>query len=400
MKDKLFYINEAVIFVATVFLMVYHTFTFMQRYYVFAVTLVVALFVASLTYITDFRRNFNFQVNQSTLLYFFSISSFVLLSFFFKDDTLAYILGKYIPYFLWPVLFVLVRKKFTESEKKYALLIFLIFYLIGNLFTISVLQTESDAARLLAGHASLSERAVFYSRGVGGYGYVYGSILLLYAIMSWLKVEKNKIINVFLACVLISGLVMIFYAAYTTALLLTAFSIMLWVAYNLIKKNPIIFLIVVFGGVLVGRFFILDNLIMLFDSMELTWFSKRFTELYLAISGNDYDGLSRSFLYGKSIDCFFSNPFFGGSDIGGHSEVFDILGKYGLIGAFFLGCIIHFFYGIIRDYPMKYKASFFVLLLFMVVNPLDQMVMLPMCLFVTPLLFDLLNTKDMCFFGK
>lgn len=394
MKDKLFYINEAVIFVATVFLMVYHTFTFMQRYYVFAVTIVVALLISVLTYITDFRRNFRFEVDLSVLLYSLSLSFFCLLSFFFKEDSLTYIFGKYIPYFLWPILFVLIRNKFTDSEKKRALLIFLFFYLIGNIFTISVLQTESEAARLLAGAATKSQRMDYYVRGVGGYGYVYGSILLLYPVMFWIKIETNKFVKSFLMCVLCSGFVMIFYAAYTTALLLLVLSVVLWFAHNLMKKNVWILLLIVFGGVYVGRFFILDNIILLFDSLELSWFSKRFNELYYVMSGNDYDSLSRSYLYGKSLNCFYSNPFWGGLDIGGHSEVFDMLGKYGLVGACFLGCCIHFFYRFIKNYPVKYKVSFVVLLLFIVVNPLDQMVMLPMCLFVTPLLIDYLVRKE------
>ena len=390
LKDKLYYINEIIILVATIFLMVYHTFTFMQRYYAFVVTMAVGLFVSFLIYITDFRRNSKIQFNLTGLFCVLSLLSFFLLSLFFKEDSLTFLFGKYFPYFFWPILFILVRKFFSENEKHYALLIVLIVYFIGNIFTISFLQAEPDAARLLAGVASMEQRIEFYKSGVGGYGYIYGSILLLYAVLSWIKKEMNVVIKLFLVCVLCSGYVMVSLAGYTTALFLAIFSISLWFFYNYAKKSANIFLLFFMGVVYLCRFFVIEKMILLFDSLQLTWFCTRFKELRYAMLGNDYDSLDRAMLYEKSLNCFFSNPFFGGEDIGGHSEIFDILGKYGFVGACFIGTFIYIVYYIVKDYPMNYKISFVLLLIFMFVNPLDQMVMLPMCIFVTPLLIDYL----------
>lgn len=390
LKDKLFYIKKIIVFIAVVFLMVYHTFTFMQRYYAFIVTIAVGFIVSFITYITDFRRDAQIRLDLRGVLCVLSLLGFFLLSFFFKEDSLTFIFGKYIPYFLWPILFMLVRKSFCEKEKKYAMLIVLIAYFIGNLFTISFLQADPDAARLLAGVATMDQRIEYYKSGVGGYGYVYGSILLLYAILFWIKNEVNVVVKIFLIFVLCSGYVMIFFAGYTTALLLLAASILLWLFFNFAKKGAAFLLFLFFGAFYLCRFFVVEKMILLFDSLQLAWFSMRFAELRYAMLGDDYESLDRAMRYEKSLNCFYSNPFWGGMDIGEHSEIFDMLGKYGIMGACFVSAFIYVIYYIVRDYPVKYKISFVLLLLFMFVNPLDQMVMLPMCLFVTPLLFDYL----------
>lgn len=383
-------IDKILVFLLLVFLVIYHTFTYAQLFYNFFVTCFLGGVVFFILFFNDPYRSTRLRINISSVIVVFSVIAICLLAIMIKGESSASFFGKYVPYFLWPLLFMYIRKYFCCEEKKILLDIFFVFYLIGNISTICMLLDDPEAARLLAGVAESNLRKYYYSRGVGGYGYIYGSVLLLYVVLSLIRKESVKFFKIIYTAVAVSGYIMIFFAGYTTALFLTVISLSLWIAYVSKNKCPAIIIGILSVLLFIFKLEVIDFFIQVFYEYDFVWFSKRLSQLYYALSGNDYESLSRTILYEKSINCFFSNPIIGEGKVGGHSELLDILGQYGLVGAVFMMMIISIFYRIIKNYPIKYNVIFSVLLLFIFVDPLDQMVMLPMCTFVTPLLIDYL----------
>lgn len=389
-----FNIERVIVFWGLEFLMNYHIFTYAQKYYNFYITLIVSGLVLLIIWLSDLLRPCKLHFDFTIIYKVFFFVSFFLLALFVKENSYVEIFGKYIPYVLWPVMFLSVRDFFSKNEKKLLLIFFSIFYTIGNCASIGVLQSDPEASRLLAGSAGEVLRNEYYSLGVGGYGYVYGSVLLLYFYLFWLKKEKIRISSIVIICSLISSLIMIFFANYTTALLLMTLTFLIWFAYNFGNRISTAILFVSFVLLYVFKLEIFNFLVHLFNALDLTWFSKRFSQLLYAIGTSDYDSLRRASLYQISLNSFLEDPFFGGAVIGGHSEVLDLLGKYGVFGFCFLLSLIEMFYRIIKKYELKYKIVFFTIIAFMIVNPLDSMVMIPMCTFVAPLLMDYLSDKE------
>lgn len=198
------------------------------------------------------------------------------------------------------------------------------------------------AARVLATISSSQDAdAIIYNwNNIGGYEYIY-FLVLLYPIL--IMAHKQRRVNLTYTIV---GTILIFttviLSEYTTALLLLLISSALFfVKRNLQKKD--IFILVLIAILCV--FFLYDYVAQFLSYVGTLTGSETMTERLNALAGGQA-GLeaaesNRLSLYQRSLSTFWAHPLFGtflsgGGGIGGHSFVFDALGKYGLLGAVLL----------------------------------------------------------------
>lgn len=227
----------------------------------------------------------------------------------------------------------------SERKKKVDLFAWVVIgLLIATAITsIIFLADDPTAARFLATAAtSDDERVVEYSwKNIGGYEFTY--LLTLSYPMIILAVKKKRL-NPFLAAlftVLIA--VYIFYAEYTTALLLFLLSSVFWFMRKDLKSRDIILIFVIAVIVIVLFYGVLTEFFnWLADVVESKDMSDRFRSLAGGIEGLEGAEDNRLELYRMSLNTFLRSPLFGtvfeyGSN-GGHSFILDFLAQYGLIG--------------------------------------------------------------------
>ena len=87
------------------------------------------------------------------------ISSAVIISMgaILKDKSLMEMFGKYFPYILWPLLYRLTRGNVNRKLKAALTVIFIAFFAVSVILTLTTLSVDSNASRLLAGKATESE---------------------------------------------------------------------------------------------------------------------------------------------------------------------------------------------------------------------------------------------------
>lgn len=226
----------------------------------------------------------------------------------------------------------------------------LLFYFLSSLQTFLGLRKYPLAARELA-TGSDSLPSIYYSLGIGGFGFVYSAvfvnILLLYFIFRGRVVYKYVSIIIFSMITL-----MLLMASYATALLFLFAGVFLLA----IIKGKRSFIIAFFLASLLFLFVpketigtLLINVTSLFDTN--TVLKSKFLDLAQGLVSDSYGDqtLVRGKLYLTSLETFLKNPLFGiygpfgnsfNASVGGHSGWLDQLAYYGLIGSLPLFAVI------------------------------------------------------------
>ncbi len=204
--------------------------------------------------------------------------------------------------------------------------------------TIIGLGNYPRAARILATTESADDPMyVTYNwNNIGGFEFVY-SLVLLYplVIMAYKEKKLSKWVMAVLAIVIGTVVVM---SEYTTALLLfLVSSCLLFVKKELTPKHLVIISVC---GILITTAFsgvVSDVLRWFADVLDSEVLKARLTALAGGSTGLEKLEGSRIVLYRRSLRTFFANPILGtmlsgGKGIGGHSQIFDALAQYGLVG--------------------------------------------------------------------
>lgn len=253
----------------------------------------------------------------------------VLLSINHTTTTPIAQLGFFLHYITWPVLLITINERFTKEQKLFILRIITAIAIVGNLASLKILVEDNDASRLLAGSATESEKAFYYAKGVGGYGYTYAMVFFTYGAIAWLKNTKNIFDKIFLSAFLITNYLFILYSSYTAAII---FVLLITVAACTSKmrfKNANLILVAVAILILILGNLLLEFGISFARNLELDWVVKRLSQLNEAQQSGDFAGLNRAQLYMQSLNSFFANPIIGGGKVGGHSHLLDWLGMFG-----------------------------------------------------------------------
>ena len=396
-KSSGFNLNYIIV-CATMALALFHISTFFQVYYSFYATCGIALAIFLFFIIFNFRH-LNFM-DVPLLLVMISSAVIISMGAILKDKSLTEMFGKYFPYILWPLLYRLTRSNVNRKLKAALTVIFIAFFAVSVILTLTTLSVDSNASRLLAGMATESERAAYYAKGVGGYGFIFGSVFISYALVKFgrrINFKPGKIAIIALLAVIA---VMVILASYTTAIIL--FFILVFVsAFTSAKKHNWIGFVLLFVGALLVILFrnsIFEMFAQLGKNLELPYVENRFTQLLRASDEGSVEGLRRYTLYKESLDAFFSQPLTGAAKVGGHSEIFDLLGMYGffgcaitLYGVFAIPFIVSqalMFRQMAKDSVFKVEIVYWIFFAYMFIDTVDSIVTIPIIYYILPFILS------------
>ena len=386
-KSSGFNLNYIIV-CATMALALFHISTFFQVYYTFYATCGIALAIFLFFIIFNFRH-LNFM-DVPLLLVMISSAVIISMGAILKDKSLTEMFGKYFPYILWPLLYRLTRGNVNRKLKAALTVIFIAFFAVSVILTLTTLSVDSNASRLLAGKATESERAAYYAKGVGGYGFVFGSGFISYALVKFgrrINFKPGKIAIIALLAVIA---VMVILASYTTAIIL--FFILVFVsAFTSAKKHNWIGFVLLFAGALLVILFrnsIFEMFAQLGKSLELPYVENRFTQLLQASDEGSVEGLRRYTLYKESLDAFFSQPLTGATEVGGHSEIFDLLGMYGVFAIPFIVSQALMFRQMAKDSVFKVEIVYWIFFAYMFIDTVDSIVTIPIVYYIIPFILS------------
>ncbi len=386
-KSSGFNLNYIIV-CATMALALFHISTFFQEYYTFYATCGIALAIFLFFIIFNFRH-LNFM-DVPLLLVMISSAVIISMGAILKDKSLTEMFGKYFPYILWPLLYRLTRDNVNRKLKAALTIIFIAFFAVSVILTLTTLSVDSNASRLLAGKATESERAAYYAKGVGGYGFVFGSVFISYALVKFGRRINFKPGNIAIIALLAVIAVMVILASYTTAIIL--FFILLFVsAFTSAKKHNWIGFVLLFAGALLVILFrnsIFEMFAQLGKNLELPYVENRFTQLLRASDEGSVEGLRRYTLYKESLDAFFSQPLTGAAKVGGHSEIFDLLGMYGVLAIPFIVSQALMFRQMAKDSVFKVEIVYWIFFAYMFIDTVDSIVTIPIIYYILPFILS------------
>ena len=369
-------------------LCVFHMFTYFQIYYSFFVTLAIFFLILAFYCINTKGLIFLSRGNGLGTLCA-AVLLIIFIGIFVKGYDTISLVGAYFPFVMWAVIYYTVMPLMSNKAKRWFIFCYLCFFIVSVVATLIVVFNDNNAARLLAGAATDEERDIYYQQGVGGYGFVYGSVFLVYGMILFSTKQTSKMYKLLLWATAILTTVMIVYASYTTALLMIILAFCLsFYTKSKSRYAPYVFLIAV-----VAMVFFLNPLLELIYGMamdmELEWITNRIGQLLNAEASGTIEGLKRVQLYKLSMESFMKNPLFGGQRIGRHSMLFDTMGLYGIFGLFLYAAIIKWLGILRRQSAGREGLVFWGVALLYVINTNDTIVFMPMVMFVLPMILSL-----------
>ena len=123
-------------------------------------------------------------------------------------------------------------------------------------------------------------------------------------------------------------------------------------------------------------------------SLELPYVENRFTQLLQASDEGSVEGLRRYTLYKESLDAFFSQPLTGAAKVGGHSEIFDLLGMYGVLAIPFIVSQALMFRQMAKDSVFKVEIVYWIFFAYMFIDTVDSIVTIPIIYYILPFILS------------
>ena len=289
-------------------------------------------------------------------------------------------------------------KKQPTARRANMLKLILFACLFNYVYSIIVLCFDPQASRIAAATSVLEPSPYDILHAVGSFDTVYGGIfivvLLLYMRKAIVVGKKRTLVNL----ILLLAIVFIVMAAYATAIIMLALALFMVIS----NRNKIlsgigittVFLIFIFHETFGSLIMELAEQIPYSEtiSMKVKEFGYMIKTFETAGTYSGQDGRFQKML--DSLNTFFDRPLFGGygvqgAKIGGHSEFFDILGEYGLVG---FSLIVAFFVFLYIDISRNIKEKrtqkslrivFFLFFILSVLNPaLYALLMIPIILMI------------------
>lgn len=307
--------------------------------------------------------------------------------------------------FWFPVLFSLElfsnKRVYNHDNLKMILEAFLFIYSITCITTIIGNMNYDIPSRWLA-TADIEKTLAYKYRNenIGGFGFCYLSLFVTPLLIYLYKQTKKKIIVIPLALSYICA----FCSQYFILILILAI-ITVMVFFNEMNSGKktvfIIGIVVFFLFVVINIDTIFKCLISATQNQEVL--QRRIQDIYYIIKKDSTFTFSdvhlRQEVYRKSLRLFLDNPLTGGwfnSNIGGHSEILDLIGSMGLLGILLLLAILWIIKRGIATYYFKLNAKnkeiiklmLITMLMLAFVNPILSSREIGMCFFIVLLFID------------
>ena len=272
--------------------------------------------------------------------------------------------------------------------------------IFNYVYSIIVLFFDPGASRAAAALGVLERSPYDILNAVGSFDAVYGGLSVILILLSMRRLMKEQDLkNKTTLLVLILALVFIIMAAYGTALVLLVIALALFIA----QKNKLF---------LVGFLMVALVVVILHEPVgaglmklsENIGFSETISEKmnetgymlqHFEAAGTYAGDKGRAARMAWSWQTFLDYPIFGGlgiygAKVGGHSELLDMLGNFGLVGfgliATYLVCLYRNVREELQTHTMKvcWKIVMFIFILSSVLNPsLYSLQMMPMILMIS-----------------
>ena len=352
------------------------------------------LFFLSVLYLLI--RNFNlidkriFILGTFVILYTFGVNYFASHSDLILRHLQLHVL-------ITVVIIAPIVKKFSIKEIKFLIYFFLMTNFLALIYTLKGLLKDDHAARAFS---KSGENAIeIASSGVGGYGMVYMSVLIIPILILIIKTIDSKSIKILSVLNLLFIILVLGKANYFIAIILS-FLQLCYLIYNYASRK-------IFFVSLTTALGSLSYVIFYFEKFKLYFVELlsggslllKFIDILSLIEGvNAQNGTldSRSERYARSFKMMFENPFLGVlsyDNIGKHSQIFDFFAQFGFFVGFLLVVVLFhipnkilksiqyehkkilkslimtfFLLGLLNNYPMHIGAVMILLLLVIFYN--------------------------------
>ena len=322
-----------------------------------------------------------------TPLYLVNILKYCMAS---KWPSLPVFLYGFLQFSMWPIVvcYVLNRKQYSYAKLLLGTSITCV--LFTSITTVLGNVAFPGASRLLAAIWSENPALAQYytSLNIGGFDFVYMLVMFLPLLAPIIQYQDNKVYKLFFFIFCLLSIFTIIKTEYTTAVILSLIAPFA-ILFPRLLSNKSIFLITLVVLICIAPItLLLDNIS---ETVESTVISERLLNLSNLMQGKAVDGdlESRLELYTISLRSFAQNPFWGGSQIGGHSLVFDIVGYFGVIGILILCFIFRQIYMVcIRPFKgdNSYKYLILVYLIQILLAVLNTTIIFNVFFFFIPLI--------------
>jgi len=267
----------------------------------------------------------------------------------------------------------------------------LISLFITGITTLIGLISIPNASRMLTSSATLIEdNFILNSKNIGGFDFVYGLIIFIPTLISFILFNKKKGETNLLVLPFLFLIMLTFFITLKSSFTIALFSLILGGVLGLISKTkPQNIILVIILTCLVYQLLPKETLGSYFNqvayNVENPYVSERIQDI-----GNNLKGIQstsshftmRATLYDMSFNTFMNHPITGvgpyyyvsGVGIGYHSQILDDLARYGVFGMAFYSLFFYTFYQYINKQwkNLDFNGNLFVsLLVFLFVSLLN-----------------------------
>lgn len=327
---------------------------------------------------------------------FFPITLFFIVIYFLRTRSAGMVgaIMELLRLWVWPMGTMIIIKYGKVNIAKRLLLVFLAAVTITMFTTYFGNLMYPGVTRAMAHYTTdgLADLTKSYKRmNIGGFDFIYLlPFLPPFAIYIFRHVSKLWAKALAIAFVVLLALT-VYVAQYTTALLLSAFSItLLFSPRKANTKQLILYYIGVTIAFVAGASTLSLVFAKLAENTEFGVYTERLGNISDLVSGNQIDAgdtANRIMLYKQSINSFFNNPLTGGS-AGGHSIILDTIGRLGILG---LIITIWAFSNLKKksvepySYHQLYSYYLYMFMIQIIVGIMNPVLCLEVFLFVIPL---------------
>ena len=269
------------------------------------------------------------------------IEAVSILFLFFGGESIGVDIFLFLKMIIWSIVGWYVVQSENKKLAVIILLAIIAFYVVTSVTTLIGSNIYPGICRALTNSRDRTDDVVSFAAkmNIGGFSFVYSVVLL---IPIGIYIIRNKLLNrIIVIALLVPIIMMILSAGFTTAILFTIVSIVLFLLPRGFSTKQFICGAII--GLIVSYPMLdwLGSVMMdISDNVERDNISQRLYDIGATMRGettsqnSDFD--HRVELWALDFKLFMQNPLLGSSDSGGHSFILDEMSKHGLFGIIFI----------------------------------------------------------------
>lgn len=317
-------------------------------------------------------------------------------------------------YFAEAILLVYLISQLSNKRRDALYNFAILLFIVTSITTLVGLVVYPTAMRSLAGSVNADVSIMYTSINMGGYSFVYGSIIAIPSLFYKLAAntrEGNKHAIVLISIIVLFSAV-VFMSQYTTAFVLLIFVLIFSIVSNIDRTEIKVFLwvisIVVLFVLINHMSEVLSFLLKIANNYGLDKVAMRISEV-ISFNRSDVVGVdmaARQGAYTTSWNAFINSPIWGNlfsnKILGGHSEILDVLAGSGVIGFAFMLRFLFVHSKEMKAHKASYRAKVYrrmcliVYITLLCINTVFNSAIIAISYYILPslLLFNYENKED------